>query len=888
MEMKEKAIFRSCGTDEDSQDYLLECIKHNDLSEIKILLEEDRININHFYGHPYYKTALSTACQWFTDTITPDCIQLLLKYGADPLLEDDEEKNTINYAAEGSNEKLLEPILNYLKDKDYNFQDLTVMFPLLEHIKNEIYESNRKENDYVNVVKLLLEFGIDINRANDHNGQTAVYIAADYGFKHIVTVILKNDHVNLDKYKNKRTNKTARDLILEQKLFDGELPDVCDENENTTTETLFKNLREKKTDEFKKNYTEIENVITQENKNKLLNMAVEKGLDEAVKYLLDKGGDSDSVKNDTLLEKATDRGYFKIVKLLIRKNPNPATVANSLLVLSKVKDTTRQTPNINFNKCLDLLLRYKELKINYKDPLSGKTALHIAAKYQQPEMVLKLLHKGASLASTDTFDIQPIADINAETLKTHLDECIEESQNYSNDDENKNLTIKVTSLLPPRPNTELVDNEENCKVNVENQPLVDGPVELLLETSVLQYMSKSQELKHLLTHPVIMTFLYLKWYHIRLFFYINLGIYLTFFGSLLTYIMLGYNHLTHNDHPVILNISYIILFITFTSLLFREIGQIVIYKTRYFLSFENWLEIILLLVTAIILIRHSEGTTIRQLSAVAIVLSAIELLLLIGQFPSLSTNIMMLRTVSYTFFKLLLWYSILLLAFAFSFYTLFQENGEQNNNKNETKTEEDEEEQNFFLDPGMSLLKTIVMLTGEFDAASIKFNSYPIISHLIFVSFVFLIAIVLFNLLNGLAVSDTQIIKNDAVLYDQILRVEHIGHLERVLLKNKFIHWFPFINNICLFPSNVTRTEIKIYENQNYKITFGDNEESNRGRCYQCQEVSLGKKIQRAIRNLLQENREEEIRRQREDELNKKLKDMIKQLDNLQSMLANK
>lgn len=48
------------------------------------------------------------------------------------------------------------------------------------------------------------------------------------------------------------------------------------------------------------------------------------------------------------------------------------------------------------------------------------------------------------------------------------------------------------------------------------------------------------------------------------------------------------------------------------------------------------------------------------------------------------------------------------------------------------------------------------MLTGEFDASNIHFKQNAA-SYVLFVIFVFLISTVLNNLLNGLAVSDTQV-----------------------------------------------------------------------------------------------------------------------------------
>ncbi len=55
------------------------------------------------------------------------------------------------------------------------------------------------------------------------------------------------------------------------------------------------------------------------------------------------------------------------------------------------------------------------------------------------------------------------------------------------------------------------------------------------------------------------------------------------------------------------------------------------------------------------------------------------------------------------------------------------------------------------------------MLTGEFDASNIHFQQNAT-SYVLFVIFVFLISTVLNNLLNGLAVSDTQVSETSNIL----------------------------------------------------------------------------------------------------------------------------
>nr|CAD7423050.1 unnamed protein product [Timema monikensis] len=213
---------------------------------------------------------------------------------------------------------------------------------------------------------------------------------------------------------------------------------------------------------------------------------------------------------------------------------------------------------------------------------------------------------------------------------------------------------------------------------------------------------------------------------------------------------------------------------------------------RYVRSPENYLEIIMLVVVGIIIFKDEERDTIRQhISAIAILLSWAELVLLIGRHPLLSTNIEMLKRVSWNFLKFLAWYSILIVAFALSFYTLFR--GCQSSDCGD-------DDENFFLNPGMSVLKTVVMLTGEFDASSIPFLSFPITSQLMFVLFVFLIAIVLFNLLNGLAVSDTQAIKDDAEIVGYVSRVQLIYYFETILLGNPLACVSPLTRYCCCLP----------------------------------------------------------------------------------------
>jgi hypothetical protein len=113
-------------------------------------------------------------------------------------------------------------------------------------------------------------------------------------------------------------------------------------------------------------------------------------------------------------------------------------------------------------------------------------------------------------------------------------------------------------------------------------------------------------------------------------------------------------------------------------------------------------------------------------------------------------------------------YVTLLIAFALSFYILFRENSEQGGAE-------------MFSSFPTSLLKTIVMFTGEFEFSDLSFGTIPYTSHVIFLLFVILVAIVLLNLLNGLAVSDTEEIRNNAETLSLAARAKLINRIEKLV-----------------------------------------------------------------------------------------------------------
>ena len=139
-----------------------------------------------------------------------------------------------------------------------------------------------------------------------------------------------------------------------------------------------------------------------------------------------------------------------------------------------------------------------------------------------------------------------------------------------------------------------------------------------------------------------------------------------------------------------------------------------------------------------------------------------------------------------TFVTFLVWYSFFLIAFALGFYIMLHNDVKNADTKEEVYVEE---EYKFFNNPWWSIIKTSTMFVGEIEFSDIPISTetstWPL-GYLYLLTFIFLIVVVLMNLLNGLAVSDTAVIQEKAEIVTYVIRVETIASFEAVLLGDPF------------------------------------------------------------------------------------------------------
>jgi hypothetical protein len=133
-------------------------------------------------------------------------------------------------------------------------------------------------------------------------------------------------------------------------------------------------------------------------------------------------------------------------------------------------------------------------------------------------------------------------------------------------------------------------------------------------------------------------------------------------------------------------------------------------------------------------------------------------------------------------------------------------------------------------------MRTFVMMVGEFEIGSLADElANSLTFFCLFALFVFIMAMVLLNLLTGLAVSDTEAIKANAEELSLVSRIRLIYEMESTFLRwytfvekwHKYTLLCPFINylirkikNISIFPYSSNEKRIYVLPNKGPHIVF--------------------------------------------------------------------
>jgi ankyrin repeat protein len=616
---------------------------------------------------------------------------------------------------------------------------------------------------------------MNVNMPNK-KGYTAIGLAVHHLHKKCIEHILKHpsaERLYLEYCPGDRES-TVRELIME----------IYPELQSRLPAPLKESLESSDIDKkllaaLQRNIFEVfPNYLSQTNPNpwfnepyhsSLLEMACQmKNRKKFVKLLLANGA-YPNIKNHVtgmpLIHATARSGNFEALQLLLEKKRIDANLKDheERTILHWLAGVNEGKPGDKdkIEKCLKYLLDSNYIRKNIDDRDSlGNTPLYITVESEFRGRAKLLLSRGADVRVFERGSKILLSD-SVSIVEEILDDCLQYNK--------KLLTSKDLQL----------------KLNYQSF------------MNIVPHIAESKLHRDLLTHPVISSFLTIKWENLKHFFFLYMAFYATFLCFLTLYILLCEPHNTLNDggaasnttdhlrfnnsnitsgtndsnvtsQPNISRMRLLqnFLMISLILLTLKEMQQLIVHRCVYIKSLENWL-VILLIISTFISCSGVVGSTEMKthFSAVALFLGWSELLMLSGRLPQLSEQFEMLRTVSVTFLSFMAGYVTLLIAFAFSFYILFK--GSSN------KCGAD-----VFANPRVSLLKTIVMFTGEFDASSLSFDALPYTSHVIFLLFVVLVAIVLLNLLNGLAVNNTGEIRKDAEMLSLAERAKLISRIE--------------------------------------------------------------------------------------------------------------
>ncbi|XP_054711629.1 ankyrin repeat and SOCS box protein 3-like [Uloborus diversus] len=143
---------------------------------LEALLKHKDTNIN--WKTHEGETALLLACKRRRGTDASGVVSMLLKYGADPNIVDNEEESPLLAALRNDSREVVELLLD--ADANVNATDCSMWSPLHE-------AANRKD---ANLVCSLLSHGAQID-VQDECGMTPIFTAAQYGRENCLRELLK-------------------------------------------------------------------------------------------------------------------------------------------------------------------------------------------------------------------------------------------------------------------------------------------------------------------------------------------------------------------------------------------------------------------------------------------------------------------------------------------------------------------------------------------------------------------------------------------------------------------------------------------------------------------------------------------------------------------------
>ncbi|XP_035720387.1 transient receptor potential channel pyrexia-like isoform X1 [Vespa mandarinia] len=422
---------------------------------------------------------------------------------------------------------------------------------------------------------------------------------------------------------------------------------------------------------------------------------------------------------------------------------------------------------------VELLLKHGAL-VNAADR-TGFTPLHIAALNEQSHCVDTLIWAGADVSATTSAGLSAL-----NIILRKIPESLEVFR------ERLDASIRLRRPVPH-------NREFEMRLHFD----LLFPSNNQCETSFINTFVQERR-KDLLSHPLVMAFLHLKWEKIRKFYLMRIFLYAMTVICMTTYVLtaLAYKCYNHDDFPSskicnskrisgflfrrpVIEIEWYLCLVLTCVTIPRKIFGFMVYKSvkQYFSNIDNVLDGIVIVSVFVTSFVYTGKTYDWQnyVGAFAILCAWTNLMLMVGQLPAFGTYVAMFTHIQFEFAKLLLAYSGLLIGFTISFCVIFV--GEP-----------------AFGNPFTGLIKVLAMMAGELDFEGlinqadqvadgpfVIYHPLSVCSQILFTLFIVFVTVILMNLLVGIAVHDINGLRNHAGLTKLVRQTKLILFTEMVL-----------------------------------------------------------------------------------------------------------
>ncbi|XP_065057285.1 transient receptor potential cation channel subfamily A member 1 homolog isoform X1 [Rhopilema esculentum] len=621
----------------------------------------------------------------------------------------------------------------------------------------------------VEAIKVLLEDkrASSILNEQDKDGNTALHISCVKGFDEITKILLS---ANVDVTPRNNLEQTPAHMAA---LF----------GRSDVVEDLLE-----------KDASTINDIDKQGNA--ALHLAAEKGHTGTIKVLLNAGASINDRNTDLLtpLDCAARAGQMDAAKTLLNAKA-------SVDPMHKHGMTPLLHASIHgHGKMVELLLQVCDISLTDR---SGRNCLDLAIDHNRKDAAMAILsHRDWKMAMRNkTIEERTISTPMRKLIKKlpevgsfALNRCLRQSESLPPDHPDYHITLEYEFL------DDVFNDWPMDAVRLDNDE-GKGRGDLLTREEIARQLRKKKnhtlsvmaenKREELLSHPLVTNLLAWKW---NLFsghlYYLKLFLYFVFLFFLTGYVLhtapmrqpfrnencqINMNKLKNDFFDIIfIRIGTVVIVGLALLHLIFELVQLIAQKLDY-ISFENAIEILVYLLAIVnvsddvISLPVTLSCTVYQQSigSYAVFLSWINLILFLRKVPKFGIYIVMFGFVVNTFLEFFLVFVLLIVAFALGFYILFA----------------DAPDIGTFQTPWKSIVKTLVMMSGELDFGSIFDGSQkpPPAAWPLFLMFVLLLTIILMNLLVGLAVDDIQEVQKQAVLNRMKMQIDLMLDTEKSL-----------------------------------------------------------------------------------------------------------